>query len=153
MAYKWINKVGIAVVEDGKILVVRKRGTDVFILPGGKPEGDESDLETLARELDEELGCSMEHPDLNGVFVDNAAELSDSVVVVRLYTAKLVGDPKPQSEIEELSWTSLDGLCSRPLAPSIKNKIIPYLRKREKSLRKARKRDVGDGHQGLFEIL
>ena len=59
MACRWIEKVGLAAIEDGRLLVVRKRGGAVFILPGGKPEGGESDLEALARELDEELGCAV----------------------------------------------------------------------------------------------
>jgi 8-oxo-dGTP diphosphatase len=57
MACRWIHKVGLAVVSGDRLLVVRKRGTGTFILPGGKPEGSEGDLATLAREVDEELGC------------------------------------------------------------------------------------------------
>ncbi|WP_408626054.1 NUDIX domain-containing protein, partial [Burkholderia cenocepacia] len=39
--------------RDGRILTVRKRGTSMFMLPGGKPEGDESAAECAAREVHE----------------------------------------------------------------------------------------------------
>ncbi len=52
-----MDVVAAAVVEEGRLLVVSKRAApDVFYLPGGKPEPGESAEETLARELDEELG-------------------------------------------------------------------------------------------------
>ena len=45
--------------DDGRLLLVRKRGTRVFMLPGGKREALESPLQTLARELDEELNLQL----------------------------------------------------------------------------------------------
>jgi 8-oxo-dGTP diphosphatase len=133
MACKWIQKVGLATLQNGRLLVVRKRGASLFILPGGKPEGDESDLETLAREIDEELGCRIEQPFLRGVFKDVAADASNAVVVVRLYSATLVGEPQARSEIEEMAWVELNGGSGFPLAPSIVNGILPHLRKRERA--------------------
>jgi 8-oxo-dGTP diphosphatase len=133
MAYKWIYKVGLASIEDEKLLVVRKHGTGDFILPGGKPNGDEGDLQTLSRELGEELGCGIEQPLFCGVFVDVATHSSNAVVVVRLYTANLAGEPKPQAEIEEIAWVSLTQPYAQTLAPSIQNKILPFLRRRQKA--------------------
>ena len=45
--------INLAVIDDNKLLLVRKRKT--WILPGGKPEGNESDKECLIREIGEEL--------------------------------------------------------------------------------------------------
>ena len=50
--------VSAAVITDaaGRVLVVRKHGTSVFMQPGGKPEAGESAAEALSRELHEEVG-------------------------------------------------------------------------------------------------
>jgi 8-oxo-dGTP diphosphatase len=45
--------------EAGRVLLVRKRGTTVFMQPGGKRDAGEDDVTALARELDEELGCRL----------------------------------------------------------------------------------------------
>jgi 8-oxo-dGTP diphosphatase len=126
---KQITKVGLAVVENDRLLLVRKRGTDVCILPGGKPEGDEDDVATLRREIDEELGCRVDETKLVfvGAFTDRVAGLSDTMVTVRLYCGDLVGHPKPQSEIEHLVWFSPQQRTGVRLAPSLDNQIVPLL--------------------------
>ncbi|KGE76866.1 NUDIX domain-containing protein, partial [Halomonas salina] len=53
-----ILHIAAALIEDaeGRLLLVRKRGTEAFMQAGGKIEPDESPDEALARELEEELG-------------------------------------------------------------------------------------------------
>ena len=138
---RWIQKVGLAVVREGRLLVARKRGLDAYILPGGKPEGNETDIQTLSREIREELGCEIEHAVFRGVFKDVAAGATESAVVVRLYSAKLVGDPRPCSEIEELAWIDIRKPDLK-LAPSIENVILPFLK------RKSMKFSPGSGAKG-----
>jgi 8-oxo-dGTP diphosphatase len=130
MAYRWITKVGLAVLNGERLLVVRKRGDSLFILPGGKPEGTEGDLEALSREVKEELGCAVGSPSFAGVFSNRAAGVKDAAVVVRLYCGELHGIPTPQAEIEELAWVDIRKPRSLPLAPSIAEGILPKLRKR-----------------------
>ena len=45
--------ISAAIVSNGRIIVVKKG--DVWILPGGKPDGNETDQQCLTRELGEEL--------------------------------------------------------------------------------------------------
>jgi 8-oxo-dGTP diphosphatase len=72
-----ILKVGLAVLEGGRLLVVRKKGTRSYILPGGKPEKGENDFEALAREIEEELGCQLDPQTIVflGSFSDLAADM------------------------------------------------------------------------------
>lgn len=128
-AERAITKIGLATIVAGRLLVVRKRGKSSFILPGGKPEHGENDLEALAREIEEELGCSFSQPQFEGRFEDRASEMKDTRVVVLLYSASLEGDPIPQSEIEELAWIAIQEPPNIDVAPSISNQIIPYFRR------------------------
>ena len=50
-----IRIAGLALIHDAAVLLVRKKGTVRFMLPGGKYEGRESALACLRRELAEEL--------------------------------------------------------------------------------------------------
>ncbi len=126
---KHIVKIGLAITEANRLLLVRKRGGASYILPGGKPEAGEDDSQALAREVDEELGCELDVSSLVflGAFSDAAADMYDTVVTIRLYEGRLVGSPAPQAEIECLAWFKLDLSEHVTLAPSIQNQIIPFL--------------------------
>jgi len=54
-----VNKVGWVLVRDGRLLVARNRGRDLFYLPGGRRELEEFDADTLSREAMEELGVQL----------------------------------------------------------------------------------------------
>lgn len=124
-----ISKVGIAVISDRRILLVRKKGGQHLILPGGKPELGEDDLMALEREIEEELGCLIERQSLLfcGCFTDRAAGLFDTMVVVQLYRGELCGKPTPCAEIEAIDWFPIDDHENPLLAPSLRNSILPSL--------------------------
>jgi 8-oxo-dGTP diphosphatase len=126
-----ITTITLGHVQDGKLLVVKKKHTLLYILPGGKPFGKEEELETLSRELQEELGCSVSEPVFEGEFTDEAAEMSGTIVTVRMYSGVFHGNPIPRAEITHLAWLDL-AEPNLPLAPSITNQILPYLRKKHK---------------------
>lgn len=125
-----ITKIGIALVRGGQLLLVRKRGSGVYILPGGKPERNEDEIVALSREIEEELGCQLDTTDLVflGSFADRAADADDTMVTVKLYGGgHLMGKPAPHSEIEEILWLSPKDSGEVKLAPSLMNSIIPFL--------------------------
>ena len=69
-----VGVVGAVIRDDrGRLLTVRKRGTQRFMLPGGKPEPGEDDATALARELREELGVTVISARLLGRFEAEAA--------------------------------------------------------------------------------
>lgn len=123
-----IDKVGLLVMRDGRILLCRKkRGTALLILPGGKREAGESSMECLARELREELGeVAAISPELLGVYTHAAAGDQGKTVRIELYRAELAGEPRAQSEIGELIWFGA-GDDWAILAPSLAKVIFPDL--------------------------
>lgn len=123
-----ILKIGLAVTDGDRVLLVKKRGGHRFILPGGKPETGEDDLHTLQREIQEELGCSIETKTIEflGCFTDVAADMANVTVTVRLYRGHLIGRPSPCSEIETLRWVA-NREDEGSLAPSLRNQILPFL--------------------------
>ena len=95
-----------AVIRDvaGRMLVVRKRGTAIFMKPGGKREPGEDDLTALARELDEEIGCRLIGATLLGAFEAPAANEPGFTVRAATYLATVEGQVAARAEIEELAW-------------------------------------------------
>lgn len=104
-----IDKIAWIHLEDGKILSTRSRGKDVYYLPGGKREPGESDIETLIREIDEELAVTIIPVTAVhlGTFQAQAHGHADGVTVqMTCYTADHEGTPAASSEIEEVVWLS-----------------------------------------------
>src|SRR5580698_3897390 len=119
-----IDKVGLLMIRDGKVLLCRKkRGHSLLILPGGKREAGESSLECLARELREELGeVTAVSPELVGVYTHEAMGKKGKLVRIELYRAELAGEARAHSEIGELVWFAL-GDDWAGLAPSLAEAI------------------------------
>ena len=88
------------------MLVVRKRGTDAFMQPGGKLEPGESGAECLVRELEEELDLRVPLHRLEplGRFTAAAANESGHTVDCDVFRAPLTGEVVVQAEIEEARW-------------------------------------------------
>jgi 8-oxo-dGTP diphosphatase len=124
-----ILKIGLAVTQADRLLVLKKKGAPSYILPGGKPEAGEDDARTLEREIQEELGCQLKVGSLVflGAFSDAAADMPNTTVTVKLYAAELEGTPNPQAEIEKLEWLSPHHDTRVVLAPSLQKQIVPFL--------------------------
>ena len=102
-----IDKIAFLYIKNNKILSTRSKGKEVFYIPGGKREGNESDLETLVREVKEELSVDIlpETAKLYGVFEAQAHGISKGVIVrMKCYMANFVGEIKADNEIEEIVW-------------------------------------------------
>ncbi len=120
-----------AVIRDdrGRVLLVRKRGSAVFIQPGGKTEPGEAALETLARELQEELGVSMrtEGAYRLGEFEADAVNEPGRRVRGEAWAVGIDGQPRPQAEIEELAWVVPAAPFPVQVAPLSAGHVLPAL--------------------------
>ena len=102
-----IDKVAFLYLQDGKILSTRSKGKDKYYIPGGKREAGESDIETLVREVKEELSVDIieSSAKLYGVFEAQAHGKAEGVIVkMTCYTAEFDGALKADSEIAEIVW-------------------------------------------------
>lgn len=112
---------------EGKALLVRKRGTQAFMQPGGKRDAGESDEAALAREIDEELGCKVIADSVRrlGEFVCPAANEPGRDVRAVVYALEVHGEIRPAAEIEEIAWVDPAQPGGCPLAPLTRDHILP----------------------------
>lgn len=118
-----------AVVFDagGRVLVVRKQGSETFIQPGGKPEPGEAPLVALARELKEELGVMLDPATAVplGRFEAWAVHETGHRVRANVYLVTVTGSPRAHAEIAELAWVPLRPPHGLRLAPLSADHILP----------------------------
>lgn len=118
-----------AVIRDaaGRLLTVRKRGTQRFMLPGGKREPGEDDLAALGRELEEELGVTLRAAALMGRFEAPAANEAGATVRSCAYRVEIAGEIAIAAEIEALLWIDPAAPPPVPIAPLLAEFILPAL--------------------------
>ncbi|WP_345284875.1 NUDIX domain-containing protein [Streptomyces gulbargensis] len=123
-----IDTVAWVRIEGGRILCARPRGKGVFYIPGGKREGAETDLQTLVREIEEELTVLLDPETAvhTGTYEAGGPGLPDGAVVrMACYTAEYRGELLPSSEIEEMAWFSY---ADRERVPPVDQLLFDDLR-------------------------
>ncbi|AWY43005.1 NUDIX domain-containing protein [Pseudomonas putida] len=115
---------------DGRTLLVRKRGTEAFMQPGGKIEAHEQPVNALARELEEELGLIIDpaHASFLGQFSAPAANEPGFVVKAEIFLLNIDAQVTPAAEIEEVIWIDPAGDGDLVLAPLTRDLILPFYR-------------------------
>ncbi|CAM5302987.1 MULTISPECIES: NUDIX hydrolase [Streptomyces] len=123
-----IDTVAWVRIEGGRILCARPRGKDVFYIPGGKREGAETDLQTLLREIEEELtvGLIRETVVHAGTYEAPADDRPGAAVVrMSCYYGDYRGTLAASSEIEEVAWFSF---ADRALVPPVDQLLFDDLK-------------------------
>ena len=115
--------------EQGRLLLVRKRNTRFFMLPGGKREAGEDALSALRRELFEELELQLAPDALQplGQFQAPAANETDTWVQADIYSAALPHPVQAAAELEELRWLDMTQPLPGDLAPLLREQVLPAL--------------------------
>lgn len=125
---KTLFKSSLAIIRNNKLLLLREFEQDKLITPGGQIEDNESAIESLKREMMEELGTEIDTNSLKyiGKFEDIAAGKKDTKINIQLFLGEVVGEMKPANEIKELIWFGKNDDWNT-LSPMLKNKILPTL--------------------------
>jgi 8-oxo-dGTP diphosphatase len=121
-----------AVIEDaaGRVLLVRTRGAQVFQQPDGKRDaGDVDDLDTLARELREDLGCLPVHEPARFLSCASAPAANEHghVVEAMIYRVDVAGEPAAGAEIVEWCWVDPAAPGDVSIAALSREHILPRL--------------------------
>jgi 8-oxo-dGTP pyrophosphatase MutT (NUDIX family) len=129
----------VCVFDDGgRLLTVRKRGTGMFMHPGGKPEPGETAVQAASRELQEEVGIVVPPCDLElmGVWIADAANEAATDIEATVFLAPGTWTAHPAAEIAEIRWLDLAALARdhergapqpADLAPLLTDYILPEL--------------------------
>jgi len=125
---KEIHKVIAIVIQDDKLFMVRKKGKDIWTGLGGKPEGNETEEQTLVREIQEEIHCDSKVLKKLGDFKAPAV-FDDAIVKLSAYVVKLIGDIKlDDPELAEGKFIPKNYKeLGIKLPISIEGQIIPWL--------------------------
>lgn len=117
---------------DGRTLLVRKRGTEAFMQPGGKIEPGEPAEQALVRELREELGLAVDPAQAAflGEFSAPAVHEPEYEVICQLFQIHTAETVEPAAEIEEVVWIGADTHPDLNLAPLTRDVILPLYRQR-----------------------
>lgn len=136
---KTIRKVALAVFKNEinsrgertkKLLQVRtNKQANVFYTLGGKLEEGEADMDCLKREVMEEVGCKVDETSIKFLaeFEDVAHGKGGDLVNIRMYEGKLIGDPKPGSEIVEIGYFDTNS-DKKHLSIIAQRTIFPWLK-------------------------
>ncbi|MDX6187945.1 NUDIX domain-containing protein [Flavobacterium sp. Fl-318] len=103
----FIDKVALIHVNDHKVLSTISKNKNAFFFPGGKREPNESDIDCLKREIEEELNVTLNDDTIQffGTFEAPAHGHAEGVNVRMIcYFADYVGELKASNEIESFAW-------------------------------------------------
>jgi 8-oxo-dGTP pyrophosphatase MutT (NUDIX family) len=124
-------RIAAALIEDGhgRLLLVRKAGTEHFMQAGGKIEAGESALAALFRELREEIGFEFVDPapQYLGCFTAEAANEPGYSVEAELFHVRTSHDPQASAEIAEAIWLDSHSASKLTLAPLTRDHVLPLL--------------------------
>jgi len=119
--------VGALLIEDGRILLVRRRyppGRGLWSIPGGHVDLGEGVLEAAVRELREETGLEAEPLGVvnvdNAVIRDREGRIKYHYLLVTVLVRRTGGSLQPGSDAEEAGFYTFEEARRLPLTVSVR---------------------------------
>lgn len=122
------ERVGAVIIKDGAILLVTGFDESNYWTPGGGKDGQESDEETLRRELREELGVEVTSTEPYCDFEALGGE-TGRYAHYRYYRVEIAGTLKPAEEVTGYAWQTRDKIVSGEVStfPDFHSQLAPRL--------------------------
>lgn len=111
-------------VNDDNILLVRHTYRDSWYLPGGGVKKGETHSEGLVRELQEELGITLEEFSLFGTYTNDYEYKNDHIIIFISDRFDLKGIM--DNEIKEFAFFPM-GKLPKNVSPGTKRRVLEYM--------------------------
>lgn len=114
--------------NNNRMLTVRKKGSQYYMMAGGKIEKGEKPIETLIREIEEELQIRITAADVSllGTHQTNAVNEANTIVSATIFHIIINNSTiQPSSEIEEIKWLTKENYKAFKLAHLLQEFSLP----------------------------
>lgn len=117
---KKVDVVGAVILNDNNEVLCALRSQQMSLpgmweFPGGKIEPNETPEQSLVREIQEELNCTIE---VGALVADTTHQYPAIIVRLITYVAKIVDGEPEAKEHEKLVWLPINKLSSLEWAPA-----------------------------------
>lgn len=128
---KKIEIASVAILDtQGRLLLVRKKGSVFYQLVGGKIKAGETLVDTIIRETEEEIGLFLAPKQLTflGQHTTEAVNERETLVCGHVYTSFLTFDfiPTVANEIEEFAWLDYNSYKKYMWAHLAEELVLPW---------------------------
>ncbi|NLR63108.1 NUDIX domain-containing protein [Chitinophaga varians] len=107
---KYIDCVGLIVVENRELMLAFSKNKNAWYLPGGKVDAGETPLQAMQREIREELNMDLPADSLHWYYHITAPAFGENNVEMRqnCFLHQLRQTPQPSAEIGAVRFFSLE---------------------------------------------
>lgn len=123
-----IVKIAALIINEGKILLTRENGKEIWLLPAGKTKPGEDNIECLKRELAAEMGVEIASSEFYSTFRD-ISEATGEPLTLHCYFTNITGKPKASNGLEEVRWVGRSDFLDSKIrvARSLQKQVLPAL--------------------------
>ncbi len=120
-----VNLAGCVIIKENKILLLNRKKTSWYELPGGKIDDHETPEVAAIRELKEELGCDVEIVKKIGAkeFEHEGRELNYIWFLAKIKKNQFPRIEEPET-FDHFEYISINKLSSCLLSPNMKNLFL-----------------------------